>query len=527
MAYEKTLWKARAGTNLNKFTKWEESDTSVILTNAPDAITEAGTHFTAAILNNMEEGIDALWSPNVSFFATGFAYSQGCTAIGSDLYFVDYADSAVKKITSAGVVTTLASGIASPYGLAAIGTDLYVTEFGFGNVKKITSAGVVTTFAAGLTTPRAIAVIGTDLYVAESGTGVIKKITSAGVVTTFASGFNEPNGLVAIGTDLYVIDYPAFAVKRISSVGEISTIATGFYDSYAIAAIGTDLYIPETNTGVIKKLDLSTYMVSTICTGLSEPYGITAIGANLYVSEYTAGYIKKIDTTARAVIAPTSVLTINMSVGTTITLTENRFKTLLLTGTITENKTLIVPTEARAYKVICNCTGAYYVWVKTAAGTGVYFLTGTTQNVYCGGTNIDVASSLAYPRGLTGALSAAQSITAGAFTTITYAPDSNVLNEFTAGVFTAKQKCKISVSMFLVLAGTSMSGDMQSVVLKNGAVYIRNIIYYPTAITGSIYSNVTSILQLNKDDTFSLQAFISNGTSVTVKTGTIIKILIE
>ena len=45
--YIRRFWKARAGTNLNKFTKSSETASSVILENAPDAITEAGTPFTA------------------------------------------------------------------------------------------------------------------------------------------------------------------------------------------------------------------------------------------------------------------------------------------------------------------------------------------------------------------------------------------------------------------------------------------------------------------------------------------------
>lgn len=56
----RTFWKARAGTNLNKFTKSSETASSVILTNAPDSVTEAGTPFTAAAMNNIENRIENL-----------------------------------------------------------------------------------------------------------------------------------------------------------------------------------------------------------------------------------------------------------------------------------------------------------------------------------------------------------------------------------------------------------------------------------------------------------------------------------
>jgi len=57
MAYKKTVWKARKGTNLNKFTKSQETAKSVMLANAPDEITEAGTPFNADNMNHIEDGI--------------------------------------------------------------------------------------------------------------------------------------------------------------------------------------------------------------------------------------------------------------------------------------------------------------------------------------------------------------------------------------------------------------------------------------------------------------------------------------
>jgi hypothetical protein len=57
MAYTKTNWIARTGTNLNKFTKSAETGTSVILANTPDAVTQAGTPFSVENMNKIEQGI--------------------------------------------------------------------------------------------------------------------------------------------------------------------------------------------------------------------------------------------------------------------------------------------------------------------------------------------------------------------------------------------------------------------------------------------------------------------------------------
>lgn len=73
-----------------------------------------------------------------------------------------------------------------------------------------------------------------------------------------------------------------------------------------------------------------------------------------------------------------------------VTLTANQClaTTIVLSGVLTGNYNLIFPTDARAYKIINNCTGAYYVTVKTASGTGVVVNPGETLGVYCDGTNI-------------------------------------------------------------------------------------------------------------------------------------------
>jgi hypothetical protein len=58
MAYTKTNWVPRQGTNLNKFTKSSETSTSVILANTPDAVTQAGTPFSVELMNKIEQGIE-------------------------------------------------------------------------------------------------------------------------------------------------------------------------------------------------------------------------------------------------------------------------------------------------------------------------------------------------------------------------------------------------------------------------------------------------------------------------------------
>jgi hypothetical protein len=59
MAYTKTNWQARQGGNLNRFTKSQETGTSVVLTPNPESVTVPGTPFTAENMNHIETGIGA------------------------------------------------------------------------------------------------------------------------------------------------------------------------------------------------------------------------------------------------------------------------------------------------------------------------------------------------------------------------------------------------------------------------------------------------------------------------------------
>lgn len=67
---------------------------------------------------------------------------------------------------------------------------------------------------------------------------------------------------------------------------------------------------------------------------------------------------------------------------------DGRNAIIELSGTLTGNRNLIVPTRTKIYAVYNGTAGAYTVTVKTSGGSGVVVSQGTREFVYCDGTNV-------------------------------------------------------------------------------------------------------------------------------------------
>jgi len=250
---------------------------------------------------------------------TGAAASFGAPiSLASDIlgniYVADNLEYQIRKISPTEVVTTLAgSGIGgilngagataefhSPSGVAAdVSGNIYIADTYNNMIRKITPAGIVSTLAGYVYTgyldgsgtnarfyyPRGVAVDASgNIYVADTENNMIRKITPAGVVSTVAgqlipgsangtgtaASFNGPQGIaIDVSGNLYIADSGNNQIRKISPAGEVTTLAgsgaTGntngsgsgasfnFPCGITVDASG-NVYIADTFNNIIRKI---------------------------------------------------------------------------------------------------------------------------------------------------------------------------------------------------------------------------------------------------------------------------------
>jgi sugar lactone lactonase YvrE len=243
-------------------------------------ITPAGVVTTIAGTNGLVGSVDGVGTAGGTGTVTGknvaalFNQPSGVAIDASgNVYVADTGNNTIRKISTSGVVTTVAGTpgtagstdgtgpaalFSSPYGVVVDSSgNLYVTDAANATIRKITSAGVSSTIAgsAGTTgsadgtgsaiefnNPIGIAIdSGGNLYVTDTGNNTIRKITSAGVSTTIAGNpgvagdtdgtgvfalFSSPRGIaVDSAGNIFVADGQNCTIRKITSAGVVTTLA--------------------------------------------------------------------------------------------------------------------------------------------------------------------------------------------------------------------------------------------------------------------------------------------------------------
>ena len=196
-------------------------------------------------------------------------------ANGLNVYIVDSGNNKIRKVDSAGTITTIAgtgaAGIVGDNGQATAAqlnnpfggcidtnSNIYIADFGNQKIRKINSAGIITTYAgtgtvgsagnngqatsAGLYYPRGVGADSNgNIFIADSGNNQIRMVNRAGIITTIAGStlgstgdggsastalLNTPFSVsVDINGNVFIADTNNHRIRLINNAGIITTIA--------------------------------------------------------------------------------------------------------------------------------------------------------------------------------------------------------------------------------------------------------------------------------------------------------------
>jgi sugar lactone lactonase YvrE len=293
-----------------------------------------------------------------------------------NLYFADQIDNLIRKVSSNGTISTFAgnaarTGYSGDNGLSTnatlsapenVATDnegnVYIADTYDNVIRKVNTAGIITTVAgtgtagysgdgglartAQLHLPGGVAIDDSgNLFIADTSNARIRKVSQSGIISTVAgnakldSGDNGPADIAQLdlpkgvafdnGGNLYVVE--GLVVRKVTPAGTISTVAGDGNNGYsgdggsataaqfsnpsdiAIDSAG-NLYIADTDNSVIRKVT-PTGTISTFAgngsagySGDGGPASSAQIGypkgvaidrqGNLFISDWCNNVVRKV-----------------------------------------------------------------------------------------------------------------------------------------------------------------------------------------------------------------------------------------
>ena len=367
----------------------------------------------------------------------------------------DTYNNTIRKVTSAGVVTTLAGTAGSAGSTDATGSaarfsspsgvsvdsegNIFVADRINHTIRKVTSAGVVTTLAgtagsngstdatgsaARFNQPYGVAVdTAGNVFVGDTYNDTIRKVTSAGVVTTLAglagsSGstdatgsaarFRSPLGVtVDTAGNVFVADYNNHTVRKVTSAGVVTTLAgtagspgstngTGsaarfYYPQGVSVDTAGNVYVAEFNNTIRKVTSAGVVTTEAGVTGTAgsnnglgsaarfkSPWGVSVnTEGNVFVADFSNSTIRKTVLSAPATVTLSNLsktYTGSAQAPTTTVSPSGLSLEVIYTGT---SASLSAPVTAGSYVVTASVVDNFYY----GSASGVITISKASQTI--------------------------------------------------------------------------------------------------------------------------------------------------
>ncbi len=268
MEYTREYWQEREGTKLNKFTKVNETTSTVELVNTPDSITVAGKEVTTARLNNMESGITGAvagvneiqgvldFTTAVNTFSglsqTSRAW-QGMTTQGTDVYACVNGGDIYKQTNGTGDFIALGQTSRAWSGMTTQGTDVYAGVY-TGDIYKQTNGtgdfialGQTSRAWSGMTTQ------GTDVYACVTGGDIYKQTNGTGDFIALGQESKDWRDMTTQGTDVYACVSNGDIYKQTNGTGDFIALGQESRLWLGMTTQGTDVYAGVYNGDIYKQ----------------------------------------------------------------------------------------------------------------------------------------------------------------------------------------------------------------------------------------------------------------------------------
>ncbi len=227
--------------------------------------------------------------------AAGISYPSGVWLdAASNIYIADAGNNRIRKVTSAGIISTVAGS----------STSGYTGDGGAATAAKLFNPSGVTTDSLG------------NIYIADRNNNVVRKVTTAGIISTVAgtgtSGYSGdgaaataarlyyPQGVVCDSTNIYIADYGNSAIRVVGKcayryarpVASNPVINLGVCRSSSAKRLDTLLAVTDSNVGATDTWSIKRAPAHGTLTGFSYGRGTTGgliMPSSLYYTP-TSGY---------------------------------------------------------------------------------------------------------------------------------------------------------------------------------------------------------------------------------------------